>query len=62
MHLVDVWIDNFTPREELSLMLAVWGGFVGFFPPVFLTDEVEVLDPRNAVYGGGLGIMCLIIR
>jgi hypothetical protein len=53
--------DNFTSREELSVMLAVWGGFVGLLPPVFLTDEVEVLDPRDALYGGALAIVCLVI-
>jgi MFS family permease len=54
-------VDNYTSKDELALMLAVWGGFVGLLPPVFLADEVEVLDPRDAVYGGGLGIVCLII-
>jgi MFS family permease len=54
-------IDNFTSKGELSLMLAVWGGFIGLLPPVFLTDEVEVLDPRDALYAGGLGIVCLVI-
>ena len=54
-------IDNFTSKENLSLMLAVWGGFVGLFPPVFLADEVEVLDPRDMLFGGALSIICLII-
>jgi MFS transporter, DHA2 family, multidrug resistance protein len=54
-------IDNFTPKEDLSLMLAVWGGFVGLLPPVFLTDEVEVLDPRDLLYAGALGAVCMII-
>jgi MFS family permease len=53
--------DNFTSKEELSVMLAVWGGFVGLFPPVFLTDEVEVLDPRDMIYGGALAIVCLVV-
>jgi MFS family permease len=53
--------DNFTSKEDLSVMLAVWGGFVGLFPPVFLTDEVEVLDPRDMLYGGGLAIVCLVV-
>ena len=42
-------------------MLAAWGGFVGLLPPVFLTDEVEVLDPRDVLYAGALGAVCLII-
>jgi hypothetical protein len=54
-------IDNFTPKEDLSVMLAAWGGFVGLFPPVFLTDEVEVLDPRDGIYGGALAVVCLVI-
>src|SRR5262249_36156673 len=54
-------VDNFTSKGELSLMLAVWGGFVGLLPPVFLTDEVEVLDPRDMLYGGALAIVCLIV-
>jgi MFS family permease len=62
---VCVWwmssVDNFTSKSELALMLAVWGGFVGLFPPVFLTDEVEVLDPRDMLYGGALAIICLVI-
>src|SRR4029077_21199219 len=52
---------NFTPKGELALMLAVWGGFVGLLPPVFLADEVEVLDPRDAIYAGGLAIVFLVI-
>jgi MFS family permease len=53
--------DNFTSRYDLSLMLAAWGGFVGLLPPVFLTDEVEVLDPRDMLYAGGLAIVCLVV-
>jgi MFS transporter, DHA2 family, multidrug resistance protein len=54
-------VDNFTPKEDLSLLLAVWGGFVGLLPPVFLTDEVEVLDPRDLVYAGALAVVCLVV-
>src|SRR5262245_29761564 len=54
-------VDNFTSKEDLSLMLAVWGGFVGLFPPVFLTDEVEVLDQRDMLYAGALSIVCLLV-
>jgi len=54
-------VDNFTSKSDLSLMLAVWGAFIGLLPPVFLTDEVEVLDPRDALYAGGLAILCLVI-
>jgi predicted MFS family arabinose efflux permease len=54
-------VDNFTPKDDLALMLAVWGGFVGLLPPVFLTDEVEVLDPRDALYAGALAAVCVVI-
>jgi hypothetical protein len=54
-------VDNFTSKEDLSLMLAVWGVFIGLLPPVFLTDEVEVLDSRDVLYAGALGVVCLIV-
>ena len=28
---------------------------------MFLTDEVEVLDPRDMLYGGALAIICLVV-
>ena len=40
-------IDNFTSKEHLAVMLACWGAFIGLIPPVFLTDEIEGLDPRD---------------
>jgi MFS family permease len=52
-------IDNFTPRDEIMLIQAVWGFFLGLLPPVFLTDEVESLDPKDALYAGALSIVCL---
>jgi MFS family permease len=52
-------IDNFTSKERITAMLACWGAFLGLFPPVFLTDEVEGLDPRDALYGGALGTVAL---
>jgi hypothetical protein len=54
-------VDNFTSKDDLSVMLAVWGGFVGLLPPVFLADEVEVLDPRDMLYAGGLAVVCLVV-
>jgi MFS family permease len=54
-------IDYFTPKEDLSLMLALWGGFIGLLPPVFLTDEVEVLDPRDLLYAGAIAVVCLVV-
>ena len=44
-------LDNFTAKEWIAAMLACWGAFLGLFPPVFLTDEIEGLDPRDALYG-----------
>jgi MFS family permease len=54
-------IDNFTPKEHLPLMMACWGAFVGLIPPVFLTDEIEGLDPKDALYAGAIGIVGLVV-
>src|SRR5262249_51517655 len=51
---------NFTPKEQTAAIHALWGLFLGLLPPVFLTDEVEGLDPKDALYAGGLAIVCLI--
>jgi MFS family permease len=53
-------IDNFTPKGHIAAIQAVWGLFLGLLPPVFLTDEVESLDPKDALYAGGLAIVCII--
>jgi hypothetical protein len=53
-------IDNFTPKEHLALMLACWGAFIGLFPPVFLTDEIEGLNPRDFLYAGTLAVAGLV--
>jgi hypothetical protein len=53
-------VDNFTPKERIAAMFAAWGFFLGMLPPVFLTDEVEALERRDAVYGGALGMVCLV--
>ena len=54
-------IDNFTPKERLPVMLACWGAFVGLIPPVYLTDEVEGMNPRDMLYAGALGIVGLVV-
>jgi MFS family permease len=62
---VCVWwlssLDNFTPKEHIAVILAVWGAFVGLIPPVFLTDEVEGINPKDALYGGALAVVALVV-
>src|SRR5439155_12260695 len=53
--------DNFTSKGEVALMIGCWGLFVGLFPPVFLQDEVEGLDRRDAQYGGAIAVVFLIV-
>src|SRR2546421_4003814 len=53
-------LDNFTPKERVALILACWGAFLGLIPPVFLTDEVEGLDPKDMVYAGALTLVGII--
>ena len=54
-------IDNFTPKEHIPVMLGCWGAFLGLIPPVFLTDEIEGIDPKDMLYAGALGIVCLVV-
>jgi MFS family permease len=54
-------LDNFTPKEHLALMLACWGAFMGLIPPVFLTDEIEGLNPKDFLYAGTLAVVGLIV-
>jgi hypothetical protein len=54
-------IDNFTPKEQVAAGLACWGLFLGLFPPVFLTDEVEALERRDALYGGSVSVVFLVL-
>jgi MFS family permease len=54
-------IDNFTPKEHVPVMLACWGAFLGLLPPVFLTDEIEGLDPKDMLYAGAIGIVGLVV-
>jgi MFS family permease len=60
-----VWIlsgiDNFTPKEHVAAGLACWGLFLGLFPPVFLTDEIEAIERQDALYGGALAVVFLIL-
>jgi MFS family permease len=54
-------IDNFTPKEHLAAGLACWGLFLGLFPPVFLTDEFEALERQDALYGGAVAVVFLVL-
>jgi hypothetical protein len=54
-------IDNFTNKDQIALMMACWGLFVGLLPPSFLQDEVEGLDRRDALYAGALAVVALVI-
>jgi MFS family permease len=54
-------LDNFTPKEHVALILACWGAFLGLIPPVFLTDEVEGVSRKDALYAGSLGLVGLVV-
>jgi MFS family permease len=54
-------IDNFTSKESLAAILASWGAFIGLIPPVFLTDEIEGIDPKDMLYAGTIGIVGLVV-
>jgi MFS family permease len=54
-------IDNFTSKGGIAAMLAAWGAFLGLIPPVFLTDEIEGLDPKDMLYAFALGMVGLIV-
>jgi MFS family permease len=53
-------IDNFTPKAHIAAIQALWGLFLGLLPPVFLTDEVESVDPKDALYAGSLAIVGMV--
>jgi len=53
--------DNFTSKQHVALVIGCWGFFVGLIPPVFLQDEVEALDRRDALYAGALAIVALLV-
>jgi MFS transporter, DHA2 family, multidrug resistance protein len=42
-------------------MLACWGAFLGLIPPVFLTDEIEGLDPKDMLYAASIGLIGLVV-
>jgi MFS family permease len=53
-------MDNFTPKEHIALNLACWGAFLGLLPPAFLCDEVEALNPKDALYALTLSVVGLV--
>jgi MFS family permease len=54
-------IDNFTAKGQVAAILACWGFFLGFFPPVFLADEIEAIERRDAIYGASLSMVFLLL-
>jgi hypothetical protein len=54
-------VDFFTSKSVVALMIGCWGIFVGLFPPSFLQDEVDALDPRDFALGGALAVVCLVV-
>jgi MFS family permease len=54
-------LDNFTAKEQVAVILACWGAFLGLFPPAFLTDEIEGLNPRDFLYAGTLAVVGLVV-
>lgn len=54
-------LDNFTPKGQVSLILACWGAFLGLIPPAFLTDEIEGLNPKDFLYAGALSVLGLAV-
>jgi MFS family permease len=52
-------IDDFTPKAQIALNLTCWGAFLGLLPPAFLFDEVEALNPRDALYALTLSVVGL---
>src|SRR6516225_598217 len=54
-------LDNFTAKEQVAVILTCWGAFLGLFPPAFLTDEIEGLNPKDFLYAGALGVVGLVV-
>jgi MFS family permease len=54
-------VDNFTSKVQVAWMVGCWGLFLGLFPPVFLQNEVEGLDRRDALYGGALAVSFFVV-
>jgi hypothetical protein len=48
-------------RGALLVTLGCWRAFLGLIPPVFLSDEIEGLDPKDVLYAGAIGILGLVV-
>jgi MFS transporter, DHA2 family, multidrug resistance protein len=55
------FLDNFTPKEHVAVILAWWGAALGLYPPVFLTDEVEGINPKDVMYAASLALVGIIV-
>ena len=60
-HLVAVVDRQLQARGALLVMLGCWRAFLGLIPPVFPTDEIEGLDPKDMLYAGAIGIIGLVV-
>jgi len=54
-------LDNFSRKEYVAVILALWGAFLGLIPPAFLIDEYEGLNPNDFLYAGTLGVVGLVV-
>ncbi len=61
LRMVDVVDRQFRPQGALASDAGLLGAFVGLIPPVFLTDEIEGIDPRDILYAGAIGIVGLVV-
>jgi len=54
-------LDSYTSKQQVALIVACWGMFLGLIPPSSLQDEIEALDRRDALYGGAIAVVFLIV-
>ena len=52
-------IDLATPGYHISLVLTIWGFFLGMLPASFLIDEVECMRKEDMPVAGAFAIVCL---
>ena len=61
LRVVAVVAGQLHPKEHVAVILACWGAFLGLIPPVFLTDEIEGLNPKDFLYAGTLAVVGLVM-